>query len=40
VGLGNAIATAEYLIVNENSKDETEARVRETLHKVEEKWKK
>jgi dephospho-CoA kinase len=40
VGLGNAIATAEYLIINENSKDDTRARVRETLHKVEEKWKK
>jgi dephospho-CoA kinase len=40
VGLGNAIAMAEYLIVNENNKGETKAKVRETLHKVEEKWKK
>jgi dephospho-CoA kinase len=40
VGLGNTIATAEYLIVNENNKNETKAKVRETLHKVEKKWKK
>jgi dephospho-CoA kinase len=40
VGLGNAMAMAEFLIVNENDKDETRAEVRETLQKVEEKWKK
>jgi len=40
VGLGNAMAMAEYFIINENNKEETKAKVRETLHKVEEKWKK
>jgi dephospho-CoA kinase len=40
VGLGNAIAMAEYLIINENNKDYAKAKVRETLRKVEEKWKK
>jgi hypothetical protein len=40
VGLGNAIAMAEYLIINENSRDDTKAKVRETLYRVEEKWKK
>jgi len=40
VGLGNAIAMAEHLIINENNKDDTKAKVRETLRKVEEKWKK
>jgi dephospho-CoA kinase len=39
VGLGNAIAMAEYLIINENNEEKTRAKVRETLHKVEEKWK-
>jgi dephospho-CoA kinase len=38
VGLGNAIAMAEHLIINENSPDDTRAKVRETLRRVEEKW--
>jgi hypothetical protein len=40
VGLGNAIAMAEYLIINENNRDSTRAMVKETLRRVEEKWKK
>ncbi|HLE74610.1 MAG TPA: AAA family ATPase [Candidatus Bathyarchaeia archaeon] len=40
VGLGNTIAMAEHLIINENNKNYTKAKVRETLYKVEEKWKK
>jgi dephospho-CoA kinase len=40
VGLGNAIAMAEHLIINENNKDDTKAKVKETLRRVEEKWKK
>jgi len=39
VGLGNAIAMAEYLIINENKKDEIKAKIRETLRRIEEKWK-
>lgn len=38
VGLGNAIAMAEYVIVNENSRKETNAKVEEILRRVEEKW--
>jgi dephospho-CoA kinase len=38
VGLGNAIAMAEYLIINEGSQNATRARAKETLRKVEEKW--
>lgn len=38
VGLGNAIAMAEYVIVNEGYKKETKAKVAETLARVEEKW--
>jgi hypothetical protein len=38
--LGNAIAMAEYLIINENKKDEIKAKIRETLRRIEEKWKK
>jgi dephospho-CoA kinase len=38
VGLGNAIAMAEYLIINENNIDNTRANVREALRRVEEKW--
>jgi len=38
VGLGNAIAMAEYLIVNENKRDYTKAKVKEILRMVEEKW--
>jgi len=38
VGLGNAIAMAENIIVNENSRKETNAKVEEVLRRVEEKW--
>ena len=40
VGLGNAIAMAEHLIVNENRRDDTKSKVRGTLRRVEEEWKK
>jgi len=40
VGLGNAMAMGEYLIINENKKDEIKAKIRETLRRIEEKWKK
>jgi dephospho-CoA kinase len=39
VGLGNAIALAEYLITNENGKDSTKSKVRGILRRIEEKWK-
>jgi len=38
VGLGYVIAVAEYLIINENSREQTRAKVEEALHRVEEKW--
>ena len=38
VGLGNAVALAEYIIVNEDSRKETNAKVEEVLRRVEEKW--
>ncbi len=38
VGLGNAIAMAEYLVVNENKRDEIKVRVKEILRVIEEKW--
>jgi len=38
VGLGNAIAMAEYLIVNENNQEEIKAKVLDVLRRVEEKW--
>ncbi|MCW4008215.1 MAG: AAA family ATPase [Candidatus Bathyarchaeota archaeon] len=38
VGLGSAIAMAEYIIVNENKKEETIVKVKETLRMIEEKW--
>ncbi len=40
VGLGNAIAMAEYMIINENEKRKVKAEIAETLARVEEKWKK
>ena len=40
VGLGNAIAMAEYMIINEDDKKETKANVAKALAQVEEKWKK
>ena len=39
VGLGNAMAMAEHLIVNENRRDDAKSKVRTTLRRVEEKWK-
>lgn len=38
VGLGNTIAMAEYLIINENNRESTKAKVREVLRRIEEKW--
>ncbi|MDH7478211.1 MAG: AAA family ATPase [Candidatus Bathyarchaeota archaeon] len=38
VGLGEAIAMAEYLIVNEENLDVVKGKVRAVLRKVEEKW--
>jgi dephospho-CoA kinase len=38
VGLGNAIAMAEYFIINEKSRDAARAKVKETLRMVEKKW--
>jgi dephospho-CoA kinase len=38
VGLGNVIAMAEYVIVNEGSREETNAKIEEVLSRVEEKW--
>jgi hypothetical protein len=38
VGLGNAIAIAEYMIVNENEKKDAAIKVKETLRMIEEKW--
>src|SRR3989304_6890292 len=39
VGLGNAIAMAEHLIVNENRRDDAKSKVRAALRRVEEEWK-
>ena len=38
VGLGDAIAMAEYLILNEKNRDHAKAMVREALRRVERKW--
>ena len=38
VGLGGAMAMAEYLIVNEENLDVVKGKVRAVLRKVEEKW--
>ena len=38
VGLGEAIAMAEYLILNEENLDVVKGKVRAVLRKVEEKW--
>jgi dephospho-CoA kinase len=38
VGLGNVIAMAEQMIVNDNSKENVKAKVKESFEKVEEKW--
>ena len=39
VGLGNVIAMAEYLIINENSKGNTKAAVKKFIRRIEKKWK-
>jgi dephospho-CoA kinase len=39
VGLGNAIAMAEYIIINEDDKKDVKAKVMEALARVEERWK-
>ena len=38
VGLGNVIAMAEQMIVNDNSVEETKVKVAEALRRIEEKW--
>jgi len=38
VGLGNAITTAEYLIVNEEKLEVLKEKIKEVLRRVEEKW--
>ncbi len=40
VGLGNAIAMSEYVVINEDDKKYTKVCVEETLAKVEERWQK
>jgi dephospho-CoA kinase len=40
VGIGNAIAMAQFLIINEESKEAAKIKVKETLKEVEEKWSK
>lgn len=40
VGLGNAIAMAEDMIINEDTPETAKQKVRQTLEKVEQKWKK
>ena len=39
VGLGNAIAMAEHIIINEGDKRDVQAKIAEALARVEEKWK-
>ncbi len=39
VGLGNVIAMAEYMVINEGNRESTKAGVREKLRRIEEKWK-
>jgi dephospho-CoA kinase len=38
VGLGYVIAVADYLIINENSREKAKVKAKETLRRVEEKW--
>ncbi len=38
VGLGNVIAMAEQMIVNDNSVEDTKDKVTEALRRIEEKW--
>jgi dephospho-CoA kinase len=40
VGLGNAIAMAENMIINEGTLEITRQKIRQTLEKVEQEWKK
>ena len=40
VGLGNAIAMAEYVLVNEEGSEVVKNRLKQLLKKMEEKWKK
>ena len=40
VGLGNAMATAEHLIVNEDGKDDTRIAIKKIIGRIERKWKK
>lgn len=39
VGLGNAIALAEYIIINENSRNTAKAKAKRVLRRIEQKWK-
>jgi dephospho-CoA kinase len=39
VGVGNAIAMAEHIIVNENNKNVAKAQTRKVLRRIERKWK-
>jgi dephospho-CoA kinase len=38
VGLGNVIAMAEQMIINDSSVEDTKAKVAEALRRIEEKW--
>jgi dephospho-CoA kinase len=38
VGLGNAIAMAEYLMVNEEEREVVKEKIKKVLREVEEKW--
>jgi dephospho-CoA kinase len=38
VGLGNAIAMAEYVVTNEDHKEDTQRKVRGILRRIEKKW--
>jgi dephospho-CoA kinase len=40
VGLGSAIAMAEYIIVNENNRNVTKAKAKRVFWRIERKWKK
>jgi dephospho-CoA kinase len=39
VGLGNAIAMAEHLIINENNRDAAKAKAKKIFRRIERKWK-
>jgi len=38
VGLGNVIAVAEHMIVNDNSVEEVKGAIKEALDRIEAKW--